>query len=282
MQRTLLFITIISVAFASFMGGLHARTRLFDDVSDDHWAKVAIDYVVDNNLMKGTSWTTFEPDTPLTRAQLAMVLYRQAQNANPQPYVPPYDDNEYVPPVYDPATIDDDKILGKETARITLIEFGDYQCPFCKRHFDDTLPLIKKNYIDTGKVRMVFRDYPLSFHVNAYAAAEASECADEQDKFWEMHYKLYENQADWMDLADPRSEFKAYAYDLNLDIEEFVECYDEGKMEDEIADDMDDGTESGISGTPGFWILGPNGQSEQISGAYPYETFKAAFDEMLD
>lgn len=277
-RPTLLTVTIASVAFASFVGGLHAQSLWFKDVPDDHWAKDAITYVADNGLMKGMNADTFAPNEPVTRAQLAMVLYRQSGNDAyvPDPYVPPE-----VPPAK-PATIDDDNILGDESAPITLIEFGDYQCPFCKRHFDDTYPLIKENYIDTGKVKFVFRDFPLSFHVNAYAAAEASECADEQDAFWGMHDLLYGRQDDWMEESDPTDAFMKFAGTLKLNTSDFRTCLDGGGMENEIDDDMDDAGKSGISGTPGFWILGPGGQSQSISGAYPYATFQAAFDAMVE
>ncbi len=279
MQRhILLTVTIASVAFASFVGGLHANFRWFTDVPDDHWATKAIGYVVDEGLMIGVSENTFAPDEPVTRAQLAMVLYRQR---NDDTYVPPAPD-PYVPPTYEPATADDDAVLGKSTAKVTLIEFGDYQCPFCERHFSGTLPQIKKDYIDTGKVKFVFRDFPLSFHQNAYMAAEASECAGEQDEFWAMHDMLYGKQSAWMNKADPLATFVGFAEEIGIDEADFERCIENEDMADEIADDADDASDSGISGTPGFWILGPNGQSQQISGAYPYETFADAFDSMLD
>jgi len=277
-RPTLLTVTITSVAFASFIGGLHAQSLWFKDVPDDHWAKDAITYVADNGLMKGMNADTFAPNEPVTRAQLAMVLYRQSSNDTyvPDPYVPPEI------PEAKPATIDDDTILGTSTAKITLIEFGDYQCPFCKRHYDNTLSLIKEHYIDTGKVRFVFRDLPLSFHVNAYAAAEASECADEQDAFWGMHDLLYGQQKEWMDESDPTDAFMTFAGILKLNTTDFRRCLDSDDMQDEIDDDADDASASGVNGTPGFWILGPNGQTKQISGAHPYETFEAAFDDMLN
>lgn len=277
MHRTLLLSALaLFVSVGSFIGGLHAQSRWFKDVPDDHWAKDAITFVADKGLMKGMTWDTFAPDEPVTRAQLAMVLYRQSQpNLPPPPSVPEE-------PEYEPVGVDDGPIQGKASAPVTLIEFLDYQCPFCKRHFDTTLPLIRKNYVETGKVRFVVRDFPLSFHVNAYAAAEASECADEQDSFWEMHDLLYEKQDLWMDEPDPTDVFAAFAEEIGMDESEFIACIESGDMADDISDDLEDGQASGISGTPGFWILGSDGESRQISGAYPYETFAEAFEEMLD
>lgn len=180
-----------------------------------------------------------------------------------------------------PATVDDDPVIGKADAPITVIEFTDYQCPFCGRHFTDTYSKIKENYIDTGKVKYVSRDFPLGFHPFAQKASEASECADDQDKFWEMHEKLFVTQAVWSAGADAITSFKQYAKDLGLNTSTFDSCLDGGTHMQEVKDDMAAGSASGIDGTPGFWILGPDGQKQKISGAYPYETFAAAFDGMM-
>ncbi len=180
-----------------------------------------------------------------------------------------------------PATVDDDPFIGDENAPITVIEFTDYQCPFCARHFTQTYSQIKKNYIDSGKVKYVSRDFPLSFHPFAQKASEASECADDQGKFWEMHDKLFDAQAAWSGSADATITFKQYAADIGLDVPDFTSCLDTDKYKDEVIKDQADGSASGIDGTPGFWILGPDGQKQKISGAYPYETFSAAFDEMM-
>jgi protein-disulfide isomerase len=91
--------------------------------------------------------------------------------------------------------------LGKDSAKVTIVEFSDFQCPFCERFYTDTLPQLKKNYIDTGKVRLTFRDFPIeSLHPNSPTAHEAAECAGEQGKFWEFHNKLFENQDIWANL----------------------------------------------------------------------------------
>lgn len=273
MQRTLLLSALaLLVSVGSFIGGLQAQYLRFSDVPTDHWASDAIAYVSDVGLMNGMDADTFAPNEPVTRAQLAMVLYRQRG-----------DEAAVVPdePFYDPPTADDDPVLGNPRATVTLIEFGDYQCPFCQRHFEQTLPLIKKHYIDTGKVKMVFRDFPLSFHSNAHVAAVASECADEQGAFWGMHDALFAWQDQWANEPDPTDVFVEFAADLKLDTDDFLACIDGGDMDADIENDAEDAGDAGVSGTPGFWILGPGGRSRQINGAYPYETFEEAFDSML-
>jgi len=99
-----------------------------------------------------------------------------------------------------PAATDDDPSIGSDDATVTLIEFTDYQCPFCARHFTQTFGQIKSNYIDTGKVKYVSRDFPLGFHQHAQKSALASECADDQGKFWEMHDVLFQKQGEWSPL----------------------------------------------------------------------------------
>lgn len=168
-------------------------------------------------------------------------------------------------------SIDDDPIKGKKDAKVTIIEFSEFQCPFCKRYYDETYNQIIKEYVDTGKAKYVFRDFPLSFHQFAQKASEASECAHEQDKFWEYHDKLFENQQ-----ALDISNLKKYAKGLKLDEDKFNDCLDSGKYEDEVKKDMQDGISYGVQGTPAFFING-----KLISGAQPYENFKVIIDEEL-
>lgn len=196
---------------------------------------------------------------------------------------PTVDDTTPPPSNDTPATVDDDPVLGKADAPVTIIEFTDFQCPFCSRHFTQTFGEIKKNYIDTGKVKYVLRDFPLGFHPNAQKSAEAAECADEQGKFWEMHDALFLKQNEWSNLSPEEAgkKFKQYASDLKLNAGSFAGCLDGGTMATEVTKDQTDGSAAGIDGTPGFWILGPDGKNQKISGAYPYDTFKTAFDSML-
>jgi protein-disulfide isomerase len=167
---------------------------------------------------------------------------------------------------------DDDPAKGDKNAPVTIIEFSDFECPFCGRWFTQTYPQLKSEYIDTGKVRLVYRDFPLGFHPNAQKAAEAAECADEQGKFWEMHDKIFANQQ-----AIAVANLKQYAKDLGLDSSKFDSCLDSDKYASEVQKDYQDGTAAGVSGTPSFFI---NGQL--VVGAQPYSVFKQAIDAELN
>lgn len=179
-----------------------------------------------------------------------------------------------------PADVDDDPVMGDSDAPVTIVEFTDYQCPFCSRFFTQTLPELKKNYIDTGKVKLVVRDFPLSFHPFAQKAAEATECADEQGKFWEMHDALFAKQAMWSAGASVDETFAQYASDLKLNVETFKTCLSSGAMAAEVNADLAEGSAAGIDGTPGFWVIGEDGKGTQISGAQPYANFAAAIDAL--
>ncbi len=168
-------------------------------------------------------------------------------------------------------SVDDDAVKGDPNAKVTIVEFSDFQCPFCGRFFRDTLPSIEKEYVATGKVKMVFRDFPLSFHENAQKAAEAAECAHEQGKFWEMHDKLYNNQQ-----ALAVSDLKKYAADLKLDTTKFNSCLDSSKYKQETQNDEADGQKYGVSGTPAFFING-----RKLVGAQPFSAFKSIIDAEL-
>ncbi|MEK6812793.1 MAG: thioredoxin domain-containing protein [Nanoarchaeota archaeon] len=172
--------------------------------------------------------------------------------------------------------IDDDAILGDKDAPITMISCEDYQCPFCKRAFEQTFPMIKQNYIDTGKVRYVFRDFPLPFHTEADEAAMAAECAGDQNKYFEMHELLFKNQQDWSGNPKATFTFKTYADQLGLNKEKFDACVDNREHDAEIQKDMAACEAAGTSGTPTFFI---NGQ--QVVGAQPYTAFQTALEQAL-
>jgi len=167
--------------------------------------------------------------------------------------------------------IDDDTIKGDKDAPVTIVEWSDFECPFCTRFYTQTLGQIDEQYIKTGKVKLIYRDFPLGFHANAQKAGEAAECAGEQEKFWEMHDKLFEEG-----VSGGVDSFKQFAKDLGLDAAKFDECLDSGAMADEVKKDMADGAAVGITGTPGFII---NGQL--VSGAQPFENFKQVIEAEL-
>jgi len=167
--------------------------------------------------------------------------------------------------------VDDDAVLGKKDASVTIVEFSDYECPFCVRFHTETWPQLKKNYIDTGKVKFVYRDFPLGFHQNAQKAAEAAECAGAQGKFWEMHDLLFTKG-----VAGGINGFKQYAQTLSLDTAKFNKCLDSGEKASEVQKDEADGAAAGIQGTPGFFVNGV-----PVSGAQPYSVFQKIIDAAL-
>jgi protein-disulfide isomerase len=164
-------------------------------------------------------------------------------------------------------SVDDDPSQGSTTAPVTLIEFSEFQCPFCKR----TRPTLKK-VMETyaGKIRYVFRDFPLSFHKEARGAALSANCAHEQKKYWEFNEKLFENQ-DKLGKAL----YDQTAKDLGLDIAAFDKCVTANKT-DEIDKDQSDGMDVGVTGTPAYFING-----KFLSGAQPFAAFQEIIDEEL-
>ena len=182
-------------------------------------------------------------------------------------------------------SIDDDPIIGNPDAPITIVEFSDFQCPFCARFHTQTLPSIIEEYIDQGKVKLVFRDFPIqSIHPNALPASVAAECANEQDKFREMHDTLFEKQNEWnkLETVDALSSFSQYAADMQIDQKAFDSCLSSGKYIPEIKNDLDDGRDYGVSGTPGFFVGNDEIGYVELKGAQPFESFKKIIDAQLE
>jgi protein-disulfide isomerase len=181
----------------------------------------------------------------------------------------------------EPVIIKDQPSRGNARATVALIEFSDYQCPFCGRYSKDTMPQIESDYVETGKVKYVFRDMPLDFHKNAFKAAEASHCAGEQGRFWEMHGLLFQNQA-----ALGPEQLPVHAKTLGLDEAKFGQCLESGRFAADIRKDIADAGAAGITGTPSFLVgvVQPDGRvkvMKKLVGAKPYAEFKAAFDSLL-
>lgn len=177
---------------------------------------------------------------------------------------------------------DDDPSKGEREAKVTLIEFSDYQCPFCARFSRETLPKIEQEYIKTGKVRYVFRDFPIvSIHKEAIKAAEAANCAGEQKKYWEMHDRLFANQKNLKPEDLPK-----HAEVLGLNRAAFEACLKSEKYFREVQADLRDGLRAGVKSTPTFF-LGLTQKNSTITaattveGAQPYAVFKEAIEALL-
>ena len=176
-------------------------------------------------------------------------------------------------------SLDDDAVLGDENAPVTIVEFSDYECPFCGRFYTQTMPQIDSEYIQTGKVNLVFRDFPLSFHQNAQRAAEAAQCAGDQGMYYEMHDQIFDNQ---QSLAP--SIYSSLAEAIGLDVEEFDTCLESGKFTSEVQKDFADGSAAGVSGTPSFFVgTVKDGvlTGQQIGGAQPFQVFQQIIEDEL-
>ena len=179
-------------------------------------------------------------------------------------------------------SLSDDPVKGNPNAPVTVVEFSDFQCPFCARFFAQTLPQIQQDYIDSGKVKLVFRDFPIdSIHPNAIAGSIAAHCANEQGKFWEYHDKLFEGQTQWARLSagDAANTFKQYATELGLNSDNFNSCLSSGKSLDEINNDYRDGINYGVTGTPAFFIGNDKNGYVTVIGAKPYSAFQQVIDD---
>lgn len=184
------------------------------------------------------------------------------------------------------ASMDDDPVLGDANAPVTIVEFSDYECPFCKRHYDQTYGQLVSNYVDKGKVKIVFRDLPLSFHdPMATTEAIAANCARDQggDKaYWTLHDKMFtETTSNGTGLT--KDQLNQFAGLQGLNVDNFKSCVDSQKFKDEVAKDLADASKAGATGTPSFIIgkSGPEVSGKLIVGAQPYSAFQAEIDSLL-
>lgn len=172
-------------------------------------------------------------------------------------------------------------VLGSESAPVTLVEFGDYQCPFCQKWNLDTKPLIQKNYIDSGKVKLIYIDFPI-IGIDSPKLHASSYCANEQGLYWKYHDFLYKNQGAENSGWARGQKLKDLAATLpGLDVQKFNECFDSGKYLDRVNQNKNVGIKSGASSTPTFLVIGPDNSGTQISGAQPYSVFQSVFDQKL-
>ena len=171
------------------------------------------------------------------------------------------------------ASVDDSPFLGSKDAKVTIIEFADFRCPFCERFFKDSEKQIIANYVNTGKAKFVFKHYAFLGQESVWAG-EAAECANEQGKFWEYHDWLYNNQASESNLAYySKANLIKYAGKVGLDLNKFSPCLNSDKYSGRVSTDLAKGQAAGVNGTPTIFI---NGQS--VVGAQPFSAFKSIID----
>ncbi len=176
-------------------------------------------------------------------------------------------------------SLEDGHVLGSDDAPLTLVEFTDYQCPFCSRFASSTFEELKRTYIDTGKLRLISRDLPLAMHDNAPQAANAARCADEQDHYWEMRDIMFQNTTQ----LDQESLIR-YGSDLELDIAKFAACLTSDKYGDAVRQGATDAGAVGITGTPSFVLGKATGDRLEgliILGAQPFATFDTQIKALL-
>jgi protein-disulfide isomerase len=171
-----------------------------------------------------------------------------------------------------PTVSDDDAQVGPKDAKVKVVLFSDFQCPYCKT-FYDTYKQAIKDYSD--RVLFVFKHVPLEFHAQAMNAAMAGECAQEQGKFWQMSDKLYASQADWSNTTGT-AKFKTYATQIGLNAATFNKCMDDSKYKDKIAANQAEAQNFGISGTPSFFV-----DDQFFGGVVSYDQLKQTLDGEL-
>lgn len=164
---------------------------------------------------------------------------------------------------------------GDENAPVTIVEFTDFQCPYCTRYIVDTHSQIDDEYISKGKVRFLIRDLPLPFHTNSSKASQAARCAGDEGKYWEMHDLIFDKQSDWS-TGDPTEKMITYASDIGISGNNFSDCLKNEKYKAAVEEDLAMAQELGVSGTPGFFING-----KLLIGAQPFSAFQQVIDEQL-
>ena len=169
-------------------------------------------------------------------------------------------------------------VWGSSDAPVTVVEFTDFQCAYCRRHALRTLPRILETYVGPGQVRYVVKDFPLPSHPNAWKAAEAARCAVAQAAYWAIYQQLFETQDNWSQQEPDEAieTFVGDAQELGLDAAAFRECLESGLYSDQVANDVKEGQQAGVEGTPTFLING-----RLVAGAYPFETFRRIIDTEL-
>lgn len=210
---------------------------------------------------------------------VGLLILGSRGGSNPQPLDLKGGEN---PPAVSPALLEDlqeiednSVVLGEATAPVTLIEFGDYQCTFCTKFFNETKPTLEEKYISTGRLKMVFVDFAVNGR-ESVNAAEASQCAADQGGYWDYHNKLYQERKGYNVGVFRGDNLIRYAGEIGLNTEEFASCYESGKYREKVARSTREAPLFGAQGTPTFLL---NGQL--IPGAQPLSFFESAIEQML-
>ena len=185
---------------------------------------------------------------------------------------------QIVPPGSEEAVDAEGPMLGDADAPVVIIEFSSYQCPFCKRFHEETMPSLMEEYIEAGVVRHYYRDFPLPMQANSGPAAHAARCAGEQDSYHAYQGVLFAQQEEWSSLSDPTDQFVSYAEQVGLDTNAFRECQESSRHQVDITADAQAGAAAGVSGTPTFFIGTEHGGYEKLVGAQPLPVFKQAIE----
>ncbi len=218
----------------------------------------------------GSMWTELKV---LKSGQKAAV---PAANQAAQPAAQPEEPTVVADDVWKEMIKDPAAVKGDKKAKVTLVEYTDFQCPFCKRYADETMGQIEKEYVATGKVKYIAKTLPLEFHQFAQAAAEAASCAGVQGKYFEYSAQLFANQDAWSKETDVSKTFAGYAATLGLNGAKFSQCVANGEQKAAVEADAALAKKAGLGGTPSFVI-----NAKILVGAQPFAQFKAAIDAAL-
>ncbi len=209
---------------------------------------------------------------------IAFLAYSQVLDKNPQQTTGEQESPSQK--VFSLITDYSSSILGSKDAAITMIEFGDYQCFYCNKFYHTTETEIVKNYVDTGKVKMIFKDFTI-IGQDSVIAANAAHCAQEQGKFWEYHDALYDNWAGENTGWASSKNLLGFAKQAGLNEEQFNECMTKTKYANIVQGSVSNARDLGLSGTPDFFIIGPDNSITKVVGAQPYDVFDEIFKSKL-
>ncbi len=273
-------------------------TDINSNIHNSNGDKITVKKSTYNNLLRGIvaeiSIATFfggytigtmdnNSNYSVTTEELEKIISEIEIKTSQTSQVPTQQPTQRGTPIYE-ISINDDPVKGDPNAPLTIIEFSDFQCPFCARFYSQTLPLLEENYIDTGKVKLVFKDLPLDrLHPNARATHIAAECANEQGMFWKYHDILFEKQPQWQSLSPSNLDttLTNFAAGLGMESTDFKTCIESQEIADEVNDDTLEAASYGTTGTPTFFIGNEKDGFTKLVGAQPFAAFKTMIDSKI-